>query len=165
VTDPAASPGRSALCAEEVVRLLGLVPHPEGGFYGETFRSPAPEGARAASTAIYYLLRTGDLSAWHRVDADEVWHLYAGDPLELSIAAEGAALAVHRLGLDLAAGERPQAVVPRGAWQSARSLGAWTLVGATVAPGFEFAGFELAPAGWEPGGGRTFPIRSDDEEP
>lgn len=155
---------RTGPSAEEVVRLLGLEPHPEGGFYRETYRSPAPAGARSPSTAIYYLLRAGDLSAWHRVDADEIWHLYAGDALELSISLDGHARAVHRLGLDLAAGERPQAVVPRGAWQSARSLGAWTLVGATVAPGFEFAGFELAPEGWEPGGGEPFPIRSDDEE-
>jgi predicted cupin superfamily sugar epimerase len=150
--------------AEEVARLLGLEPHPEGGFYRQTYRAATLAGERAASTAIYYLLRAGDLSAWHRVDSDEIWHLYAGAPLELRIAAEGAAPAVHRLGLDLAAGERPQLVVPGGAWQSARTLGDWTLTGATVAPGFEFSRFELAPAGWEPGAGPPFSIRSGHEE-
>jgi hypothetical protein len=135
--------------AEEVVRLLGLLPHPEGGFYRETFRAPSSDGGRGASTAIYYLLRQGEVSAWHRVDADEVWHHYAGAPLELALSAGKGREAV-RLGPDLAAGERPQAVVPAGVWQSARSLGEWTLVGCTVAPAFEFAGFEMAPPGWEP---------------
>lgn len=130
--------------AEEIVRLLGLVPHPEGGFYRETFRA-------AASTAIYYLLREGDVSAWHRVNADEVWHYYAGGPLELTLAVEGGERSSVRLGADLAAGERPQAVVPAGVWQAARPLGAWVLAGCTVAPAFEFSGFELAPPGWEPG--------------
>jgi len=140
------------LTAEEVVRLLGLQPHPEGGFYRETFRAPAPDGGRAASTAIYYLLRAGDVSAWHRVvDADEVWHHYAGAPLELTLA-DGRERASVRLGADLAAGERPQAVVPAGVWQAARPLGGWVLVGCTVAPGFEFASFEMAPVGWSPEG-------------
>lgn len=125
--------------AGEVVDLLGLQPHPEGGWYRETFRDAAGEG-RAASTAIYFLLEAGQESRWHRVDAAEVWHHYAGAPLLLSIGETG-----HRLGPDLTAGERPQAVVPAGVWQKARSLGDWTLVGCTVAPGFEFAGFELAP--------------------
>lgn len=138
------------LTAEEIVRLLGLRPHPEGGFFCETFRAAAPNGGRGASTAIYYLLRRGEVSAWHRVDADEVWHYYAGSPLELTLAAEGQERYGMRLGQDLAAGERPQAVVPAGVWQSARSLGDWTLVGCTVAPAFEFAGFEMAPPGWEP---------------
>ncbi|HYO11727.1 MAG TPA: cupin domain-containing protein [Thermoanaerobaculia bacterium] len=139
------------MTAGEVVRLLGLQPHPEGGFYRETFRAPAEGGRRAASTAIYYLLREGDVSAWHRVDADEVWHWYAGAPLELTTSDGGRDRATVRLGTDLAAGDRPQAVVPAGVWQTARSLGAWTLVGCTVAPAFEFSGFEMAPAGWEPG--------------
>ena len=139
------------MTAEEVIQLLGLLPHPEGGAYAETFRAPAPEGERGASTAIYYLLRSGELSAWHRVDADEVWHHYAGAPLELALS-DGAGRSVLRLGKDLAVGERPQAVVPAGVWQSARSLGDWTLVGCTVAPAFQFAGFEMAPPGWEPGG-------------
>ncbi|HEU0158503.1 MAG TPA: cupin domain-containing protein [Hyphomicrobiaceae bacterium] len=139
-----------ALSAEEVVALLGLAPHPEHGHYRETFRDAATVGeGRAASTAIYFLLREGERSRWHRVDAAEVWHWYAGAPLLLRIAAarERASL---RLGSDLAAGERPQAVVPAGAWQSAESCGAWTLVGCTVAPGFEFAGFELAPDDFDP---------------
>jgi len=132
---------------EEVIRLLGLTPHPEGGFYAETFRPAAPGGGRGASTAIYYLLREGEVSAWHRVrDADEVWHHYLGASLELRIAGE-----TVRLGSDLAAGERPQAVVPAGAWQTARPLGGWALVGCTVAPAFQFSSFEMAPAGWEPG--------------
>jgi predicted cupin superfamily sugar epimerase len=143
---------KDRLPAEEVVRLLGLAPHPEGGFYRETFRAPAPDGRRAASTAIYYLLRAGEVSAWHRVDADEVWHHYAGGTLELTLAAEGQERSSVRLGADLAAGERPQAVVPAGVWQTARPLGGWVLAGCTVAPAFEFAGFEMAPPGWEPGG-------------
>lgn len=137
--------------AEEVVELLGLQPHPEGGFYRETFRAPAPDGSRAASTAIYYLLCEGDVSAWHRVvDADEVWHHYAGAPLELTLA-DGRERTSVRLGAGLAAGERPQAVVPAGVWQAARPLGGWVLVGCTVAPAFDFSGFEMAPPGWDPG--------------
>jgi predicted cupin superfamily sugar epimerase len=144
---------RDRLTAEEVVGLLGLAPHPEGGFYRETFRAAVAEGGRAASTAIYYLLREGEVSAWHRVlDADEVWHHYAGGTLELTLAAEGQERSSVRLGADLAAGERPQAVVPAGVWQTARPLGGWVLAGCTVAPAFEFAGFEMAPPGWEPGG-------------
>lgn len=138
--------------AEEVVRLLGLIPHPEGGFYRETFRAPAPAGERGASTAIYYLLPAGEISAWHRVvDADEVWHHYAGGPLELTLS-DGRERSTVLLGSGLAAGERPQAVVPAGVWQTARALGDWTLVGCTVAPGFQFASFEMAPAGWQPDG-------------
>ena len=138
--------------AAEVASRLGLEPHPEGGLYRETFRAPAPEDGRGAMTAIYYLLREGEVSAWHRVrDAAEVWHHYAGAALELSISADGRAVRSLRLGDDLAAGELPQAVVPAGAWQAARSLGAWTLVGCTVAPAFTFAAYELAPAGWQPG--------------
>ena len=133
------------MTAGEVVALLGLEPHPEGGWYRQTFRDVAPPEGRGASTAIYFLLEAGQESRWHRVDVAEVWHYYAGAPLMLTIDQ-----ADHRLGPDLAAGERPQAVVPAGVWQKARSLGDWTLVGCTVAPGFEFAGFELAPAGWAP---------------
>ena len=144
---------RSAnLSADEIIRLLELQPHPEGGHYRETFRDSQSDDAisgRAASTAIYFLLRAGEISRWHRVDAAEVWHWYAGAPLVLSIA-EGAEKREVRLGTDLLAGERPQAVVPARAWQQAQSLGAWTLVGCTVAPGFEFAGFELAPPGFDP---------------
>jgi predicted cupin superfamily sugar epimerase len=137
------------LTAAEVIRLLDLRPHPEGGHYRETFRDPEQSGGRARSTAIYFLLRAGERAHWHRIDAVEIWHWHAGAPLALQIAGAGAVQTV-RLGCHLAAGERPQAVVPAGAWQAAESLGAWTLVGCTVAPGFEFAGFELAPRDWTP---------------
>jgi uncharacterized protein len=139
------------MTADDIIRLLDLKPHPEGGHFAETFRDAADGGGRAASTAIYFLLARGERSHWHRVDAAEVWHYYAGSPLRLEIAANSDGLVRRvRLGLDLAAGERPQAVVPRHAWQAAESLGDWTLVGCTVAPGFEFAGFEMAPPGWTP---------------
>lgn len=137
--------------AAEIAQLLELAPHPEGGFYRETFRdSCTVEGGRAASTAIYYLLGAGEVSAWHRVDAAEIWHYYAGAPLALDLSATGDAAHRHILGPDVMRGERPQIVAPAGHWQSARSLGAWTLVGCTVAPGFEFARFELAPADFSP---------------
>jgi predicted cupin superfamily sugar epimerase len=138
------------LDADAIIALLGLVPHPEGGHFRETFRDPASvnEG-RAASTAIYFLLRAGEVSRWHRVDAPEVWHWYAGAPLMLSITNDAGRLTIT-LGSDLAAGQRPQAMVPARAWQQAHSAGAWTLVGCTVAPGFEFAGFELAPPEFVP---------------
>jgi len=139
------------LSAPDVIRLLELKPHPEGGHYRESFRDPrAFESARAASTAIYFLLAQGERSHWHRIDAAEVWHFYTGAPLALEIARAGTAVERVRLGADLATGELPQAVVPAGAWQAAESLGAWTLVGCTVAPGFEFKAFELAPRGWNP---------------
>ena len=142
------------LSAAEVMRLLDLKPHPEGGHYRQTFRDPRTvDGARAASTAIYFLLARGERSHWHRVDAAEVWHYYAGAPLKLEIAADAKG-PIERvtLGADLAAGERPQAIVPAHAWQAAQSLGEWTLIGATVAPGFEFSIFEVAPKGWAPAG-------------
>ncbi|AZO03412.1 MULTISPECIES: cupin domain-containing protein [unclassified Mesorhizobium] len=138
--------------AAEIIATLGLKPHPEGGWYAETFRDAAG-GPRGHSTAIYFLLEQGQLSAWHRVkDAAEVWHFYAGAPLALSMhEEEGAGLVIEQvLGTALATGERPQVVVPAGWWQSARSLGEWTLVGCTVAPGFDFAAFELAEPGWRP---------------
>ena len=138
--------------AEAVIRLLALEPHPEGGHFRETFRDAATDGGRGASTAIYFLLKRGEVSRWHRVDAAEAWHWYAGARLELSISEEGAEPLGVILGSDLEAGQRPQAVVPAGAWQSARTLGDWTLVGCTVAPAFQFEGFELAPEGWDPGG-------------
>ena len=135
--------------ADEIIRLLGLAPHPEGGHFRETWRHDPGDGSRGAGTAIYFLLREGEVSRWHRVDAAEVWHWYAGAALLLSIADDAGRRAVT-LGADLAAGERPQAVVPARAWQQAQSLGAWTLVGCTVAPGFEFAGFEMAPPDFAP---------------
>lgn len=136
--------------AEEVIALLGLQPHPEGGHFRETYRESAPDGGRGASTAIYFLLAAGERSHWHRVDASETWHFYAGAPLRLGIVAPCGTRSAPVLGADLAAGERPQAVVPPHAWQAAETLGAWTLVGCTVAPAFQFEGFELAPPGWEP---------------
>lgn len=141
------------LSADEVIARLGLQPHPEGGFYIETFRDTETDAdGRAASTAIYFLLPEGVTSRWHKVDAVETWHFYAGSPLELSISNDGTDKQVMALGADLASGQRPQGIVPRDAWQQARSLGAWTLVGCTVAPGFRFEGFEMAPEGWEPTG-------------
>ncbi|WP_421916091.1 cupin domain-containing protein [Mesorhizobium sp.] len=136
----------------EIIATLGMKPHPEGGWYAETFRDG--EG-RGHSTAIYFLLEQDQLSAWHRVkDAAEIWHFYAGAPLALSMWEEGGPAAnqviEQVLGSELAAGQRPQIVVPAGWWQSARSLGEWTLVGCTVAPGFDFAAFELAEPGWQP---------------
>ncbi len=143
--------GAARATADAVIEELGLRPHPEGGWYTETWRDPAPDGVRPASSAIYYLLRRDERSRWHRVDATEIWHHYAGDALEVRVTDDDGTIRVARLGSDLGAGERPQAIVPAGAWQSARPLGAWTLVGCTVAPAFEFEGFELAPEGWEPG--------------
>lgn len=141
------------LPAAEIVRTLGLQPHPEGGHYRETFRDPLPGDGRGASTAILYLLAAGATSAWHRVrDASEVWHFHAGAPLRLRLSEDGATVATFILGVGFAAGERPQVVVPRDWWQAAESTGAWTLVGCTVAPGFHFAAFEMAPRGWSPGG-------------
>jgi len=140
-----------AVSAEDVVRRLDLKPHPEGGFYRETFRDRRRDPAgRAASTAIYYLLGAGEVSAWHRVDAVEIWHFYAGAPLAITLSEDGHDAASYHLGPDIARGQQPQVVVPAGCWQTATSLGAWTLVGCTVAPGFRFEGFELAPAGWRP---------------
>jgi hypothetical protein len=139
------------LSASDVIRLLDLKPHPEGGHFREVFRDTRQvEGGRAASTAIYFLLARGERSHWHRVDAVEIWHWHAGAPLELEIADEKGRIERIRLGSDLAAGERPQGLVPAHAWQAAQSLGDWTLAGCTVAPGFEFSGFELAPKDWAP---------------
>jgi uncharacterized protein len=136
--------------AADIIARLDLKPHPEGGHYRETFRDPRTDAnGRAFSTAIYFLLTRGERSHWHRIDAVEVWHYYAGGALMLQIADQRGQRSV-RLGSDLAAGEVPQAIVPPQAWQAAESTGDWTLVGCTVAPGFEFAKFELAPKGWEP---------------
>ncbi len=142
------------LSAERVIALLGLQRHPEGGAFRETFKDPHTDAdGRARATAIYFLLRAGERSHWHRVDASEVWHHYAGAPLTLAVSVDGRAVERVTLGDDLAAGQRPQAVVPAGAWQAAATEGAWTLAGCTVAPGFTFDGFTLAPAGWAPGNG------------
>jgi hypothetical protein len=141
----------SELSAREVIALLELERHPEGGWYRQTFADAGAGGERHLSTAIYYLLEGHDLSAWHRVDAAEVWHWHAGAPLRLRLSHEGKVIDEHLLGPDLKAAERPQVVVPRHCWQTARSLGDWTLVGCTVAPGFQFSGFEIARQDWEPG--------------
>ena len=138
-----------ARTAADVIRALDLKPHPEGGHYRETFRDPRLIEGRAASTAILFLLARGERSHWHRVDAVEVWHYYAGSPLKLEIV-DGAKEEIVRLGADIHADEVPQVAVPARAWQAAESLGDWTLVGCTVAPGFDFNGFELAPPGWQP---------------
>lgn len=144
-------PPAGPLTADDIIALLQLQPHPEGGHYRETFRDASPPGTtRAASTAIYFLLRADERSHWHRVDAVEIWHWHAGAPLQLSIAPPRGAGDNIVLGANLNAGERPQAVVPAGHWQSAVTLGDWTLVGCTVAPGFDFAGFDLAPPGFTP---------------
>ena len=129
--------------AEEIIRLLGLAPHPEGGFYRETWREPRADGGRASGTAIYFLLPGGVENRWHRVDAAEIWHFYAGAPLELSIEGPDGCVRTEILGTALFDGERPQIEVPPNAWQRARSLGAWTLVGCTVSPAFLFDKFEI----------------------
>lgn len=135
----------------EIVRLLNMQSHPEGGHYVETHRAPAQDGERPAFTAIYYLLQADEVSAWHRVDADETWLWHAGGPLALTTSPpDGKGASAHQLGSDLRVGQRPQLVVPAHHWQTAESLGAWTLVSCTVAPGFEFEGFELAPPNWRP---------------
>jgi len=141
----------TALTAQDVIRLLALKPHPEGGHFREMFRDTRRvEGSRSASTAIYFLLARGQRSHWHRIDAVEIWHWYVGAPLVLEIAHQPGRVERLTLGCNLAADERPQAIVPAHAWQAAQSLGDWTLCGCTVAPGFEFTGFELAPKEWSP---------------
>jgi predicted cupin superfamily sugar epimerase len=137
-----------SLTADAVIRLLDLQPHPEGGHFRETFRDVG--SGRAASTAIYFLLTRGQRSRWHRVDSVEIWHWHAGAPLGLEIAKESGGIDRIALGSDLGAGERPQAIVPAHVWQAAQSFGDWTLCGCTVAPGFDFRTFELAPPGWVP---------------
>lgn len=148
---PDRAPPSRTLTAGEVISLLDLKPHPEGGYFRETLRDERTlDDGRAASTAIYFLLPAGRRSHWHRIDAAEVWHHYAGAALRLTIF-DGTTTQEVWLGPDMAAGEQPQAIVPARAWQAAESLGDWTLVGCTVAPGFEFASFELAPKDWSPG--------------
>jgi uncharacterized protein len=136
--------------AADLIARLKLQPHPEGGHFRETFRDPRRDAqGRSLSTAIYFLLTRGERSHWHRIDAVEIWHYYAGHPLTLQIDDGGDSRSV-RLGPNLAAAEAPQAIVPAQAWQAAETSGDWTLVGCTVAPGFDFATFELAPKGWDP---------------
>ena len=140
--------------ARELADRLGMQAHPEGGWYVETWQAASVDGARPAGSAILFLLAAGERSHWHRLDVDEVWQWSAGDDLELRTWTEGdAAILVARLGGDVTGGAAAtvvQAIVPKGAWMTAQSLGAWTLVGCIVAPAFEFDGFELAASDWEP---------------
>lgn len=136
------------MTADEIVRKLGLQPHPEGGWYRETWA--ADGDGRPAGTCIYFLLKSGERSHWHRVDAAEIWHHYCGAPIILSVSATAdGPRRDHVLGSDLLAGQAPQIVVPAGHWQAARTVGGWTLVGCTVSPGFRFEGFELAAPGFD----------------
>lgn len=136
---------------DEIIKALSMQPHPEGGWYVQTFRD-INGGERGHSTAIYYLLKAGQRSHWHRVhDAAEVWHFYAGAPLALHRSEDGVVSETLTIGIDFAKGQRPQAIVPANCWQSAETLGDFTLVGCTVAPGFEFSKFEMAPPDWKPG--------------
>lgn len=137
------------LTADTIIAAFDLQPHPEGGWYRETFRDN-PDGGRGHATAIYFLLRANEASAWHRIDASETWLYHAGAALDLALSRDGVTQSSLQLGMDLAAGQRPQAVVPARWWQSARTTGSWTFVSCTVAPGFDFAGFELAPPDWCP---------------
>ncbi|WP_226621574.1 cupin domain-containing protein [Alloyangia pacifica] len=138
------------MTAEEIIDLLGLAPHPEGGHYRQSWIAEAEGDGRPAGTCIYFLLKRGECSHWHKVDAAEIWHHYAGAPLQLSTAESDAGpRRDHLLGPDLASGARPQLIVPEGHWQAARSLGDWTLVGCTVSPAFRFEGFELAAPGFD----------------
>jgi predicted cupin superfamily sugar epimerase len=132
------------MTAEEMIEALELEPHPEGGYFRETWRDVPGDGSRGAGTAIYFLLPEGQSSAWHRIDSAEVWHWYGGAPLEISVSADGKTSSTMILGPDLQRDQRPQRTVDPGVWQSARPLGGYSLVGCTVSPAFEFEHFELA---------------------
>lgn len=147
------SQGDPQLDVQGIIERFGMVPHPEGGWYAETFRAASASGKRSAVTAIYYLLEQGQRSHWHTVDASEIWLWHAGSAMRLSLSHDGQQTETVLLGADIAAGERPQAIVPLGVWQSAESVSAWSLVSCVVAPGFEFAGFKMAPRDWSPGSG------------
>ena len=131
---------------DEIIAELGLEAHPEGGWYVETWRDAPEDGARGVGTAIYYLLRAGERSRKHRIDAAEIWHHYAGDPIRLVLQADGGSPEELTLGPNVARGERPQILVPPGVWQSAEPLGSWALMGCTASPAFQFEGFEFADA-------------------
>ncbi|EKE72719.1 cupin domain-containing protein [Celeribacter baekdonensis] len=136
--------------AEALIQRLKLQPHPEGGYFRQTWVAKAKDGTRPAGTCIYFLLKAGENSHWHRVDAVEIWHYYAGAPLILSLSeTDGGPARDVILGPDFAQGQEPQRIVPKGVWQAARSTGDYTLVGCTVSPGFRFEGFELAPVGFD----------------
>lgn len=136
--------------ARAIIERLGMRPHPEGGHFVETWRDRPADGSRGVGTSILFLLQEHEHSHWHRVDAAECWHWHAGAPLVLRLSADGGGQEAKLLGVDFAAGQTPFALVPKGVWQAAAPVGGWTLVGCTVSPAFEFAGFELAPPGWEP---------------
>jgi predicted cupin superfamily sugar epimerase len=136
--------------AAAVIAALGLLPHPEGGHYREIWRDTPAGGGRGAGTAIYFLLAADEASHWHRVDAAESWHWYAGGSLALDLSGDGRGVETRLIGPDLSAGQQPFGLVPPGWWQAARPLAGWVLVGCTVSPAFEFAGFEMAPPGWSP---------------
>ena len=136
------------MTADQIIARLSLAPHPEGGWYRQTWA--AQNDGRPAGTCIQFLLRSGEPSQWHRIDATEIWHFYAGAPILLRISDSDCGPAVqHHLGPDLASGQLPQLIVPPYHWQAAQTLGDWTLVGCTVSPGFQYSGFELAPAGFD----------------
>ena len=140
------------MTADDIIARLNLAPHPEGGWYRQTWAAPNPADptARALATCIHFLLRAGESSHWHRVDADEIWLWHSGAPLTLSISpTDGGPAQDHRLGGQVLAGEAPQIVVPAQHWQSARSLGEYSLVSCVVSPGFRFSGFTLAPPGFD----------------
>ena len=137
--------------ADEIMTRYQLKPHPEGGYFREIFRDPDSPQRRGSVTSIYYLLKSGEVSHWHRIDAIEIWHFHSGAPLKLEISADGSPPIAHRLGVT--SDSHPQVIIPPNVWQSARSEGDWTLVGCTTAPAFSFSGFEMAPPGWYPGQG------------
>jgi predicted cupin superfamily sugar epimerase len=137
--------------AEAMIAALGLAPHPEGGWYRETWRADAGEGARAGGTAILFLLEAGQRSHWHRVDAAELWLWHAGSPLAVLVERENGAVQEYALGGDVAGGYQPQCLVPASRWQSTEARAGWALASCVVVPGFEFSGFELAAPGWAPG--------------
>lgn len=143
------------MTADDIIRELGLKAHPEGGWFKEVFRHMGIDGGRGSVTSIYYLLKAGERSHWHRVvDAEEIWNFHAGDGLLLRMAAPDGSdkVDIHHLGVDLVRGQRPQVTVPAGWWQSAEPAGnSWALVGCAVAPAFDFDAFEMAPPGWRPG--------------
>ncbi len=139
------------MTADDVIKHLDLAPHPEGGWYRETWRAEAASGTRASGTAIYFLLAKDQQSHWHKVDATEIWLYHAGAPLRLDLSDDAKTVRAVTLGADLMNGEQPQAIVPPACWQAAQSLGEWTLVSCIVSPGFDFRGFELAPPEWKPG--------------
>ena len=144
--------GCDEAAAKALIQSLGLLPHPEGGWFRESWRAAARPGERAGGTAIYFLLEAHQRSHWHRVDADEHWFWHVGAPLTLSVAPEDGPVRDRLLGGDVLAGQQPQGLVPAHHWQAARPMGGWTLVSCTVVPGFEFSGFTLAPEGWSPDG-------------